>query len=121
MRAMPQPVVLSGDLDIFGAPAVRLALESLQGPGVVDMRGVRYLDSSALNELARVAHRVGPCEVTLVVASANVRRVLEIVEFEKLFTIVEVVRPLHGDLPTVNPTVEMNAGARASRPVYALP
>lgn len=77
MRAVSQPVVLSGDLAIYGAPAVRLALDSLQGPGVVDMRDVRYLDCSALTELARVARRVGLRDVTLLVASANVRRCSE--------------------------------------------
>lgn len=113
MRALPQPVVLSGDLDIYGAPAVRLVLDCLVGPGVVDMRDVRYLDSSALNELARVARRVGLHEVTLVVASENVRRVLKIVEFEKLFTIVDVVRPSDFVLPAAaaHPMIEMQASA----------
>ena len=118
MRAMPQSVVLSGDLDCYRAAAVRLVLEKLEGPGIVDMRGVRYLDSSALNELARVARRIGLREVTLVVASVNVRRVLQIVEFEKLFTIVDVVRPSDVDVPAPsgNPTIERYAGARDGTP-----
>jgi len=87
----PRTVTLSGDLDIYEAPAVRAVLDVLDGPGTVDMSAVRYLDSSVLNELARVARRVGAGEITLVVTSANVRKVLRIVEFERLFRIVESV------------------------------
>ncbi len=98
MRARSPSVVLSGDLDIYGAPAVRRLLDALDVPGTIDMRGVVYLDSSALAELVRVARRVGLGEVTLVVASKNVRRVLDLVRFGELFTIVDVSRPSHGTL-----------------------
>lgn len=96
MGTMPQTVVLSGDLDIFDAPAVRLALETLQGPGMVDLRDVPYIDCAVLTEFARCARRIGPREVTLIVASANVRKVLRLVAFEELFSIVDVVRPING-------------------------
>lgn len=98
MRARFSSVVLTGDLDIYEAPALRRVLDVLDGPGTVDMRGVRYLDSSALAELARVARRIGRHEVTLVVASANVRKVLGIVRFDNLFTIVDVPHPTQGAL-----------------------
>ena len=84
-----QPVVvLAGELDLYDAPRVREALDALDGPGVVDMSAVRLLDSSVLNELARVAKRAGPDRVTLIVKSPNVRKVLGIVQFERLFHIV---------------------------------
>ncbi|GAC1657451.1 MAG: hypothetical protein NVS4B3_24010 [Gemmatimonadaceae bacterium] len=98
MRARSLTVVLSGDLDISSAPAVRVLLDALDGRGTVDMREVRYIDSSALSELVRVARRVGVGEITLVVASRNVRRVLGLVGFEQLFTIVDVSRPSNGTL-----------------------
>ena len=96
MRAESPSVVLSGDLDIYGAPAVRRVLDALDGPGTIDMRDVAYLDSSALAELARVARRVGVGAVTLVVGSENVRRVLEITRFGELFAIVDVSRASNG-------------------------
>ncbi len=84
----PPLVVLSGDLDLYEAPRVRDALDALDGSGVIDMSAVRLVDSSVLNELARVAKRAGPHRVTLIVKSPNVRKVLGIVQFERLFHIV---------------------------------
>ncbi len=83
----PTLVVLSGDLDLYEAPRVRDALDALDGPGVVDMSAVRLVDSSVLNELARVAKRAGLQRVTLIVKSPNIRRVLDVVQFERLFHI----------------------------------
>jgi anti-anti-sigma factor len=100
MRAEYPSVVLSGELDMYEAPTVRRLLDALDGPGTIDMREVVYLDSSALNELARVARRVGPGEVTIVVGSKNVRRVLDVVRFAELFMIVDVSRPSNGRLAT---------------------
>jgi anti-anti-sigma factor len=91
-------VVLSGELDMYGAPAVRRLLDAITGPGAVDMREVRYLDASALTELVRVARRVGARQVTLLVASKNVRKVLDIVGFDEIFTIVDVSRSALGTL-----------------------
>ncbi|HEY6235084.1 MAG TPA: STAS domain-containing protein [Candidatus Elarobacter sp.] len=93
-----ESVILSGDLDLFQAPTIRRLLDPIDGPATIDMRNVSYLDSSALKELARVARRVGPGQVTLVVASPNVRRVLDLVRFAELFSIVDVSRPLNGRL-----------------------
>ena len=84
----PPVVVLSGDLDLYEAPRVRDALDALDGPGVVDMSAVRLVDSSVLNELARVAKRAGRQRVTLIVKSPNIRKVLHIAQFERLFHIV---------------------------------
>lgn len=84
----PPLVVLSGDLDLNQASRVRDALDVLDGPGVVDMSAVRIVDSSVLNELARVAKRAGPQRVTLIVKSPNIRKVLNAVQFERLFRIV---------------------------------
>ena len=89
MRGRSRQVVLAGDLDMYEAPQLRRLLDEIDGPGVVDMRDVRYLDSAALSVLARVARRVGPRAVTLVVASPNIRKVLGLVCFDTLFRIVD--------------------------------
>ncbi len=52
------------------------------------MSAVRLVDSSVLNELARVAKRAGRHGVKLIVTSPHVRKVLDIVQFERLFDIV---------------------------------
>ncbi len=81
-------VILSSELDLYDAPRVRDALDALQGPGVVDMSAVRRVGSSVLNELARVAKRAGRHRVELIVTSPHVRKVLDIVQFGRLFDIV---------------------------------
>lgn len=79
-------VYLTGELDLSNVSGLRAKLEAIDGPAVVDLSEVTYLDSTALNELALLRRRVGT--VALVVASANVRRTLEIVGFGQSFRIV---------------------------------
>lgn len=82
-------VTLSGELDLSFVPAVRSRLETLTSGDVVDMRGVTYLDSSILTELARAAKRLGPQRVTLLIRSRFVRRVLDLMKFDEMFAIVD--------------------------------
>lgn len=80
-------VVFSGELDIYAVDYVRAALAAIDGPAIVDLTDVRFVDSSALTEFVRLRKRVGD-QVTLVVPSANIRRALDIVGFDALFRIV---------------------------------
>jgi anti-anti-sigma factor len=79
-------VQLAGELDLSNVSSLRAKFATIDGPAVVDLSEVTYLDSTALNELALLRRRVGA--VTLVVASPNVRRTLEIVGFSTSFRIV---------------------------------
>ncbi len=79
-------VRLGGELDLSNVSSLRAKLAAIDGPAVVDLSDVTYLDSTALNELAVLRRRVG--SVALVVASANIRRTLEIVGFGRSFQIV---------------------------------
>jgi anti-anti-sigma factor len=79
-------VHLTGELDLSNVSSLRAKLGAVNGPAVVDLSDVTYLDSTALNELAKLRRRVG--SVTLVVGSANVRRTLDIVGFGQSFRIV---------------------------------
>ena len=79
-------VRLAGELDLSNVSSLRAALGAIDGPAVVDLSDVTYLDSTALNELALLRRRVG--SVALVVGSPNVRRTLEIVGFGASFRIV---------------------------------
>ncbi len=85
MESLPS-VRLAGELDLSNVSSLRLKLAAIDGPAVVDLSEVTYLDSTALNELALLRRRVG--SVALVVGSANVRRTLEIVGFNTSFRIV---------------------------------
>jgi anti-anti-sigma factor len=79
-------VRLAGELDLSNVSSLRAKFAAIDGPAVVDLSDVTYLDSTALNELALLRRRVG--SVALVVASPNVRRTLEIVGFSTSFRIV---------------------------------
>ncbi len=86
MRA-PVVVAFSGELDLYGVERVRAALEAVDGPAIIDLSDVRFIDASVLTELVRLRKRVGDC-VTLVVPAPHIRRTLEIVRFAALFRIV---------------------------------
>jgi anti-anti-sigma factor len=79
-------VHLAGELDLSNVSSLRAKLGAVNGPAVVDLSDVTYLDSTALNELALLRRRVDT--VALVVGSANVRRTLDIVGFAQSFRIV---------------------------------
>lgn len=79
-------VCLAGELDLSNVSSLRAKLGAIDGPAVVDLSDVTFLDSAALNELALLRRRVGT--VALVVRSANVRRTLDIVGFSGSFRIV---------------------------------
>jgi anti-anti-sigma factor len=79
-------VRLAGELDLSNVSSLRAKFAAIDGPAIVDLSEVTYLDSTALNELAVLRRRVGT--VALVVGSPNIRRTLEIVGFTTSFRIV---------------------------------
>jgi anti-anti-sigma factor len=78
-------VALSGELDIFNVDTACRVLDAIDGPAIIDLSDVRYLSSAGLAELARVAKRAGAQVVTLANMQRQVLRVLQIVQFDKLF------------------------------------
>lgn len=90
MDAPTGPIVtLTGELDIYRATAIHETLASVPPNAIIDLSAVTYLDSTLLNELARVRKRVGT-DLVLVVGSQQVRRILEVAGFARLFRIVDV-------------------------------
>jgi anti-anti-sigma factor len=76
-------VRLSGEIDVANATALTDALEAVSEPGrrlVIDMADVSFIDSSGINVLLRAARWTGDRHGGLTVgsASANVRKILEI-------------------------------------------
>jgi anti-anti-sigma factor len=81
----PQPrVLVVGELDLLTSPQLSDALATLvgdEGPSrlVVDLTGVTFFDSSALNVLLQAQNRAAELEVELaIVASPAVSRVIEL-------------------------------------------
>jgi anti-anti-sigma factor len=91
-----QEVVLEGEIDIHDADRLRALFDACThgAPALIDMSAVTYLDSTVLNELARLRRR---CEdVVLIVRSAQIERILEIVGFDSTFRIVKDRSALDG-------------------------
>ncbi|HYZ14943.1 MAG TPA: STAS domain-containing protein [Candidatus Acidoferrum sp.] len=90
---LAQRIVLSGDIDIYTAPTACRALDTIDGPAVIDLSEVRLLTAAGLTELARLAERVGYRVVALTGASPHVRRVLSLASFDRLFVVEDAGRP----------------------------
>jgi anti-anti-sigma factor len=78
-------IAFVGELDLVRRPYLRQTLGLLEGPIVFELSGVRYVDSSALNEFALYARRITPARAVLAGMQPHVRRVLQIVRFDRLF------------------------------------
>jgi anti-anti-sigma factor len=82
-------IELKGEYDLSRKAELASVFASIGGddPLVIDMANVSYLDSTMLNELSslRLQHR--DRQITLVGVTPNLRRILEIANFERLFQI----------------------------------
>jgi anti-anti-sigma factor len=90
VRAMPERCIeLYGEYDISRKDELSSIFASLKGddPIVIDMTKVSYVDSTILHELAQLRHRQRDCSITLLGVSSNVKRIFEIVNFDRLFQI----------------------------------
>jgi anti-anti-sigma factor len=85
----PHVVSFNGELDIWKESEVEGRLSVLDGaaPIVIDLADVRYLDSAFLSALVRLRRRLPNSEITLVVQAPSVRRIFELTEMHRLFTI----------------------------------
>ena len=82
-------VSFNGELDIWKERDVEARFSTVDGsaPIVVDLSDVRYLDSAFLSALVRLRRRLPTCSITLVVGTPSVRRILELTDMHRLFTI----------------------------------
>lgn len=85
----PHVVSFNGELDIWKESEVEARLSVLDGaaPVVIDLADVRYLDSAFLSALVRLRRRLPSSEITLIVEAPSVRRIFELTEMHRLFTI----------------------------------
>jgi anti-anti-sigma factor len=89
--ASQRRLALSGDWDLGRREELRDLLVEVDGtkPIVIDVREVTYADSSFLHELSLLRKRLTDCSITLLGPKPALKRVLEILSFDKLFQIVE--------------------------------
>lgn len=82
-------IKLSGDYDLSRKEELAQLFHSLDGgvPIVLDLNGVTYIDSTILRELAILRLRDERRSITLTGARPDVRHILNIVNFHRLFII----------------------------------
>jgi anti-anti-sigma factor len=82
-------VQFSGALDMSNLADTQHALSTIDGPCVLDLDGVTFLDSTAITAFVEFARRVGPRNVRVRGATFQFRRILELVGLTHLFDIIE--------------------------------
>lgn len=88
-------IELEGELDLARKNELERLFNSLEkdGPLTIDLRRVTYADSTFLSVLASLALRFQEVPITLLGATPNLRRVFRVVQFDKLFQIVDDGQP----------------------------
>jgi anti-anti-sigma factor len=88
--AVPR-IELNGEYDLSNKEEIASLFGSLRagGPAVVDLTNVTYMDSTVLQELVKLRDRFEAQTITLLVRSENVRRLLQVVQFENLFEVIK--------------------------------
>jgi anti-anti-sigma factor len=89
--ATPRVVSLSGDLDTYTLASTRQVLSRVEEPCVIDLTNVRIIDAATLGEFVRFKKRIAPHRVVLAGPNRHVRRVLAVLQFDRMFEIVDRV------------------------------
>jgi len=89
-NAFPR-IELQGEYDLASKEALAALFESLRAdrPVEIDMTKVTYMDSTVLQELAKLRDRFEDQSIKLLVRGSSILRLLHMVQFDKLFEIVE--------------------------------
>jgi anti-anti-sigma factor len=84
---MVERLTLSGEYDLSRKAEVADLFASIASVErlELDFTKVEYVDSTILNEMARLRRRLPDCEIVILGASQNVRRLFQIVGFEEIF------------------------------------
>lgn len=91
----PLLVSLEGELTLWTQQATRMRLQPLASCryGILDLRDARIGDATFLGDLAMLyrSNLAAGGAIVLVATSAHAKRILEIVQFDELFPVVETV------------------------------
>lgn len=84
-------LALEGEWDLARRDELQAlcALLSSERPATIDIRGLTYADSTVLSALATLAVRFNGATITLLGPTPQIKRLLLMVNFDKLFRIVE--------------------------------
>ena len=86
---MPKRLELDGEYDLARLAEVRDIFEAVDERAVViDFGTVTYVDSLFLQEMIKLHRRLPSGAVTLVNVDNNIRRLLELMGLDQMFTIV---------------------------------
>ena len=82
-------VTFAGEYDLSRRDEVREILSQVDGtcPVILDVREVRYADSSFFHELSRLKATHPNCEIVISGASASINKILTLLSFDALFTL----------------------------------
>jgi anti-anti-sigma factor len=82
-------IELDGEYDLSRKEELSSLFAALDGDGpvVIDMARVSYIDSTILKELSTLRLHQPEREITLAGANSNVKRILRLVSFDSLFRI----------------------------------
>ena len=88
---------LEGDWDLSRSEELSSLFGALRSdePAVIDMSRATYIDSTVLQQLALVRQRFNGHPITLL-ASNQIRRLLRVVGFDKIFRVVTASRSPRG-------------------------
>jgi anti-anti-sigma factor len=82
-------IELNGEYDLAQREEMASLFEALRsdGPAVIDLTKVTYVDSMFLSELIKLRRRFREHPITLVGANGNVADLLRLVSFDELFEV----------------------------------
>lgn len=98
-------VAVSGDLDVLSATRLRQLLDELIARGdtnlLLDLRLTEFVDSSGLSALVSgmKGARAAGGDLALICGEGNVRRLIEMVALDQVFTLHDDVPPAPGPPP----------------------
>jgi anti-sigma B factor antagonist len=88
-------VAVSGEIDISSVPDMRAAIDAVLTDGtrqlIVDLDGVRFMDSTGLNLLIGVVKQLGPGTLGVVANRSSIRRIFSISGIDQVIPLYESV------------------------------
>jgi anti-anti-sigma factor len=112
-----------GEIDIANAGEMQRTVDSCVAGGadrlIVDLSGIRFLDSSGLNVLIRTARQFGPGSIGVVVSRPSIRKVFALTGIDRIVpifaSVTEAMQALDADTdgrdtcpPGTEPILEPN-------------
>jgi anti-anti-sigma factor len=84
-------IELEGEYDLSQKEQIAALFGSLRadGPVVIDLTKVTFIDSTFLHLLAGLRLRFKEQSITLIGATASIKRILKLVKFEQLFVLTD--------------------------------